>query len=81
MTSPRKKNKCFVKTCPTQKPYAHLMCAKHWAKVPKPLQDAVYMAYSRYGALTPEWLAAADAAQDHIAGLEQAWKAEPNGSG
>lgn len=72
---PRRVHHCHVRTCRTECPPEHLMCAAHWKKVPKPLQEAVYKHY-RPGQcedmnVSPEWVEAAEAAISYVEALER----------
>lgn len=58
---------CHVYPCGAAVPPRMLMCRRHWALVPKDMQDAVYAAFTpgqcdRRATPTREWLKAARAA-------------------
>lgn len=45
------KHKCYVQTCSTQIRATLLMCAEHWAHVPKSVRREVYASWNAYIAL------------------------------
>lgn len=62
---------CHAKCCPKPVPQARLMCLGHWRMVSRPLQSDVWAHYINgqergEGSITKEYLAAADAAIDHV---------------
>jgi hypothetical protein len=65
---------CHARNCFIECPPAHLMCARHWAMVPRDLQREVWRWYApgqeNTKRVSPEWLRAARNAIDHVAALE-----------
>jgi hypothetical protein len=61
------RHECPIHGCTRRLPYAILMCRRHWAKVPRPLQIRLYRAWRRgAGAGTQEHLDAMDAAIEAV---------------
>lgn len=65
---------CHANFCKTPCKPSHLMCEQHWAMVPKPQQDRVYLTY-RPGQCddmrpSPEWFDAAKLAVALVAQAE-----------
>lgn len=66
---------CHARRCTRQVPPQMLMCRTHWGMVPVALQRAVWHHY-RPGQCddkkpSREWVAAANAAIEHVASLEE----------
>ena len=66
---------CRADGCEMSRRRDQIMCRRHWAMVPKPLQDAVYLAYEPSAGFrqSPGWLAAVQTA---IASLRPAGSQE-----
>jgi hypothetical protein len=69
---------CHAKGCRTSCKPEYLMCGYHWRLVPADIQRAVYRAYvpgqcNLDPPPSPEWHAAADAAIEAVADIEESW--------
>lgn len=55
---------CQADTCDSRRRRDQIMCRKHWAAVPRAIQQHVYATYDRAAGIrqSAEWLAAIDAA-------------------
>ena len=69
------KHTCHARGCPVSCPPQYLMCPRHWRRVHRKLQRAVWITY-REGQCddkrpSEEWHKAADAAIGYVAALEK----------
>jgi len=55
---------CRAPGCQASRRRDQIMCRRHWAMVPKPVQDAVYLAYEPSAGFrqSPGWAAAVETA-------------------
>lgn len=67
---------CHAEGCETPVPRRMFMCGRHWAQVPKAMQDAIWAAYTpgqeRTLDIKPEYFDAAFAAIAHVRALQGA---------
>lgn len=66
-----KPHECYWPDCTELVPPAKWGCRKHWAKLPQPIRHRLWATYREgqdigLAPITPEYLAAAQAAQDWI---------------
>lgn len=67
---------CHANDCPTPTPPKLLMCAKHWARVPKAMQDKVWATFRARGtpggdpASWADYYEACADAVEHVAMIE-----------
>ncbi len=68
---------CHAEGCKVPVPRRMFMCGRHWAMVPKALQDALWAAYTpgqenNWDRIKDEYWDAAFAVQNHVRALESA---------